>query len=319
MLVATSPAFAFTAGFPANATIMAEQRERFASLALPVGPWAEDGVPARRVEGAVERRAWRVDTPGIGTLELLAPLRAGLVEQGYTILFECSASECGGFDFRFAIDVLPEPEMHVDLGDYRFLAAERTGEDGGFVSVLVSRSSRAGFVQMIRLDPDGAGPQMTASTKAAPPVARALAGPSAVALPSAEAPVGSPGAASAMAQALAESAVALEDIIFETGSAQLDAGDTPSLGALAAYLAANPDHRVAIVGHTDASGGLEGNVALSKRRAEAVRKHLIEAHGADPDQVMATGVGYLSPRDSNLTAEGRARNRRVEVILTATD
>jgi outer membrane protein OmpA-like peptidoglycan-associated protein len=75
---------------------------------------------------------------------------------------------------------------------------------------------------------------------------------------------------------------------------------------------------VAIVGHTDASGGLEANIALSRKRAQAVRNVLIEAFGVPAAQIQAEGVGYLSPRASNLTEAGRTQNRRVEVMLTST-
>jgi len=58
-------------------------------------------------------------------------------------------------------------------------------------------------------------------------------------------------------------------------------------------------------------------MALGKARAEAVRKALI-AKGVPQGQVSAAGVGYLAPRATNLTPEGRAENRRVEVVLTST-
>ena len=70
-----------------------------------------------------------------------------------------------------------------------------------------------------------------------------------------------------------------------------------------------------LVGHTDAVGALEGNIRLSKKRAEAVMRRLIDGYGVDPVQLSAEGIGYLSPRASNATEEGRRLNRRVEVVL----
>ncbi|MBC7180553.1 MAG: OmpA family protein, partial [Roseovarius sp.] len=87
------------------------------------------------------------------------------------------------------------------------------------------------------------------------------------------------------------------------------------LVALAAFLRAAPATRVALVGHTDSTGGLEPNSALSRARAEAVLTRLIEQHGVAPAQVEAHGIGYLAPIAPNTSPEGRERNRRVEVVL----
>ena len=84
------------------------------------------------------------------------------------------------------------------------------------------------------------------------------------------------------------------------------------------WLKADGARKVTLVGHTDASGGLEANVRLSKARAESVRRWLIDRLGVGADQVAAEGVGYLAPRATNQTEEGRQKNRRVEVISTST-
>jgi outer membrane protein OmpA-like peptidoglycan-associated protein len=110
----------------------------------------------------------------------------------------------------------------------------------------------------------------------------------------------------------------LEDLVFASGAATLTEGDYPSLAAVAAWLKANPDGTIALVGHTDASGSLAANKALSERRAKAVAEVLVQSYGADPARVAAEGVGYLAPRATNQTEEGRQKNRRVEVIVTST-
>ena len=73
-----------------------------------------------------------------------------------------------------------------------------------------------------------------------------------------------------------------------------------------------------LVGHTDAEGSLEANRALSERRALAVVERLVASHGIAPERLRAEGVGYLVPRAPNTTEEGRARNRRVEVVKVET-
>ena len=110
----------------------------------------------------------------------------------------------------------------------------------------------------------------------------------------------------------------LDDLDFASGAATLTNGDYPSLAAVAGWLEANPDGTIALVGHTDASGSRAANVALSERRAEAVAEVLVQTFGADPARVAAEGVGFLAPRATNQTEEGRQQNRRVEVIVTST-
>jgi OOP family OmpA-OmpF porin len=287
---------------PAVATVV--ENQPLSSYALPIGPWRDSIVPTRILEGARTDAAWRIDAAGLTTLQLLAPLRDQLLAAGYRILWECETLACGGFDFRFAIDVLDEPDMHVDLGDFRFLAAERDGSDGPeAVSILVSRSSGAGFVQMISM---GAALDAGSSGLAAQDE------------PDATPPAPQPPPTDFAAALETGGSVPLDDLIFESGSAELGKGNFDSLDALAAYLAANPGRIVALVGHTDASGGLAGNVALSTARAASVRDRLVQEHGVPAQQVMAEGVGYLAPRATNLTPEGRAKNRRVEVMITST-
>ncbi len=299
---------AITLDLPGPSTTAADRSERLTSYDLPIGPHDGSRMATRVFEGPLSQVAYRIAQPGLTTLELLAPLRQQLVREGFAPVFECETATCGGFDFRFATSVLPEPDMHVDLGDFRFFAAARGTEA---VSLFVSRSAAAGFVQMTHVG-GTAGPQavLTTSTKApAAPTPSA----STDAAPRPATTAGTLGA-----QLLAGGAVALDDLVFASGTADLAAGSYDSLKDLAQWLAENPKLRVALVGHTDASGGLAGNIALSKRRAESVRQNLIQTQGVRADQIEAQGVGYLSPRASNLTDAGRDKNRRVEVILTST-
>lgn len=308
-LLHTSAALGLTLEFAAPATTNATRQEALTSYRLPVGPWRDGTTPTTLTEGALDQTAWRIDAPGLTTLQLLAPLRDQIAAAGFTPLYECETDACGGFDFRYGTEVLAEPDMHVDLGDFRYLAAQRGGADGTeYLSLLVSRSSEAGFVQLIRVGANA--PAIVAPPTARPIVSASTKSP--LALPLSNLPADGIGA-----RLESGGAVALDDLVFPSGTAELAAGDYASLAELAAWLAANPARKVALVGHTDASGTLEPNVALSQKRAEAVRARLTTL-GIPADQISAEGVGYLAPRASNQTEEGRRMNRRVEVMLTST-
>ena len=305
------PAGAVDLRMPSTATLIADQSEPVGSYDLPTGPWGDGKVPTQAFEGGVTRRVWRIEGQPQTTLQILAPLRDQLAAQGFRVLLDCDTDGCGGFDFRFGTQVLPEPDMHVDLGNFRFLSAERDGADGPeAVSLFVSRSAVHGFVQLITVGPAPPVVEVEPAT-VAPVTASASA--------AAAAPVtGVPKTEADIAAGLARTgSVALDDLVFASGAAQLDAGDYASLAALAAWLRANPGYKVTLVGHTDVSGGLSGNVALSKARAASVRDRLVQSYGVAADRVLADGVGYLAPRAPNVTPEDRARNRRVEVMITA--
>jgi outer membrane protein OmpA-like peptidoglycan-associated protein len=116
-------------------------------------------------------------------------------------------------------------------------------------------------------------------------------------------------------EALADSGrVATQGIYFETGSDRLRAESTPTLKAIAAMLAAHPDLRILVEGHTDAVGEARANQVLSERRAAAVRSALVAGFGADGVRLTAAGRGASRPMAPNGTAEGRQMNRRVELV-----
>jgi outer membrane protein OmpA-like peptidoglycan-associated protein len=298
---------------PPGAELTHQQTLPLDSYALPLAPFAEGALPALGMEGAVTRQAWRVAAAEPDTLRIIAPLREQLLAQGFEPLLECDTESCGGFDFRFATPVLPAPEMFVDLGDFRFLSAIRPAGAGGdeAVSLLVSRSVGAGYVQIVRVSPEGSVPPGADAAPGAPPADTAPVGPAL------SAPPGGPDGFAARLEA--QGHVVLADLTFETGSSQLGPGPYASLAALADYLRANPDRTVALVGHTDAEGSLDANIALSRRRAASVLERLVSDHGIPRRQMDAQGMGYLAPVMSNLTPAGREANRRVEVIVTSTE
>lgn len=132
-----------------------------------------------------------------------------------------------------------------------------------------------------------------------------------------QAPVsaGLPPAAAALEQALASSGkVEIYDIHFSFGSAEIRRESEPRLREIAAVLQKNPDWQLHVGGHTDNVGGDADNLALSQRRAAAVKAALEERYSIAAGRLTTTGYGEAQPRDTNDTLEGRARNRRVELV-----
>ncbi len=103
-------------------------------------------------------------------------------------------------------------------------------------------------------------------------------------------------------------------ISFEPNSADFSAGSEQALEQLVDLLNKNPQRRIKVAGHTDASGRKQINLELSRKRATAVTSYLID-RGVSRQQLFAQGYGSSQPIASNESDEGRARNRRIELIV----
>jgi outer membrane protein OmpA-like peptidoglycan-associated protein len=108
--------------------------------------------------------------------------------------------------------------------------------------------------------------------------------------------------------------VAIYGIYFDFDSYVIKPESGPALKAIAEMLEANSSLKVYVVGHTDMIGKFEYNMELSKKRAEAVVKELVNKYGIQANRLKAKGVGPLCPVSTNKTEEGRKLNRRVELV-----
>jgi OmpA-OmpF porin, OOP family len=108
--------------------------------------------------------------------------------------------------------------------------------------------------------------------------------------------------------------VAVYGIYFDTGKSEIKPESDAAISEIAKLLKGNPGLKVNIVGHTDNAGERDYNMKLSKARAGSVAKELISKYGIASGRLAAYGVGPLAPVASNKTEEGRAKNRRVELV-----
>lgn len=289
-----SAATEFVLQLPLGAKETYSKVEKTLPALVPVGRFTGTEVPKERAPKHIRRTVWVM-----GGEQTVGEVQAGILSQleraGYDPLLFCVSKDCGGFDFRFGIDVVDEPMMRVDLRNYRFISAKQTvTENPAYVTFLLSKSPVSVYVQMTEY--------------------RAVQTTGQVAV--AKTPLVKPTVPDSGPKTFGDVSVVLEGLTFETGSTKLGADPQGAVAALAAKLVKEPELKVLLVGHSDMSGSLSGNIAISKKRAESVRQVLIREHGIAAARLSAHGVGFLSPRADNETDAGKQKNRRVEAVFS---
>jgi OmpA-OmpF porin, OOP family len=246
----------------------------------------KDGKPAdaRRLEGHITRIAYRTN-PGPSILEVSRNFETQLAKAGFETLLACDTDQCGGIPFTEAIDILPIPQMWVDGFNYRYYAGHKS--DNGrdiYAAVLTSKNNDQVTTQLVVAVVGEIKNKMVD--------------------------------AAAMAKGLGETGhIALYGIYSDTDKATIKPASAPTLAEMAKLLNGAPQMRVFIVGHTDSQGSYEHNMTLSRQRAESVAAALVASYKIAKARLYTAGIGYLAPLGSNATEDGRALNRRVELVV----
>ncbi len=245
----------------------------------------KDGKPAdaRRLEGRVTRIAYRTG-PGPSILEVSRNFEDQLTKAGFETLLACDTDQCGGIPFTEQIDALPAPQMWLDGFNFRYFAGhKKDGNADIYASVVTSKNNEDTYTQLVVAVVGSMENKMID--------------------------------AAAMAKGLGDKGhIALYGIYFDTDRATIKPESAPTLAEMAKLLNGQPQLAVFIVGHTDSQGSYEHNMTLSRQRAEAVASALVASYRIAKARLRTAGVGYLAPVGSNATDEGRALNRRVELV-----
>lgn len=290
----------FDAGAPDGASATAFSDQTIDSYALPIAPFGTGEPATETVEGRTIRAAFRLVTED-NVASVIESYRQRLAELGFAPVFSCRSEDCGGFDFRFGAELLPSPQMLVDVENFEQLTLRRES-DGTVASVLVSRVLDAIHIQTVVVT--GSGSRETPSLTATAVQEDTLP----------VAPASGAREAALYDRLLAEGHVVVDGLDFDSGGARITDSSLPVLDTLADMIAQN-ELRLIIVGHSDSVGGLAANRQLSQERAEAVMRALIE-RGVAAERLSAEGIAFLAPLTANGTPEGRALNRRVELVLS---
>ncbi|MCW8842584.1 MAG: OmpA family protein [Rhodobacteraceae bacterium] len=286
-----------------GAVIFGYDQSGYDELSVPTSKVTFDGPEtATTIEGPRTRVMYVV--PGDRSpLEVIRNYQAELAEMGYQDLFECGNDDCGPAsamsqylyprDARLqTLGRVTGSAFSLPRGDHRYLLANNP-QTGQTVSVYAAFETFDHFPELfektlVLLDViEGA------------PLTRRMEFVS----------------AEEMALSLgADGRVSLYGVHFAHDSDALTDESNPTLEEIAKFLSAAPNTQVFVVGHTDMTGGYDYNIDLSRRRAAAVVQALTGRFDIPAAQLEPAGVGPLAPVAENLTEDGRALNRRVELV-----
>mgnify|MGYP002620844502 CR=1 FL=1 len=232
-----------------------------------------------RLEGRLTRL--RYDNPrGRSTLEIERNYREALAARGFRVEYECQRREACGSTANPGWNTINGMNVGI-AGDLRYFTGRmRHGDDEVYVAVAVN--PQITYVHVLE----------------------------AAAMDTGMVAVDAAVLASALER---DGKVTLEGIYFDTGRDTLQPESDPALDQVAQLMLLQPELGLLIVGHTDSVGNAEANQQLSLRRATRVRDALV-GRGVEAGRLAAQGMGSRAPVASNETEEGRALNRRVELV-----
>lgn len=255
----------------------------FDEFTLVLGKVTGENAAAKtqKVEGRVYTVTYR-NPDGRSVLEVYRNYEQGLLRAGFQPLYSCVGEPCGAWEN------VGETQFRDPGYLRRFLVAKLSRAQGDvYVSLLVQAQGATypGDTQLAVIE---SKPMETGLVKVD---AQALG-----------------------ADITASGHVAVYGVYFDTGRADLKPESEPALAEIARLLKQRASLKLHVVGHTDNVGDMAMNMDLSKRRAAAVAQALATRHGVAATRLRSDGVGPLAPVATNKTEDGRARNRRVELV-----
>lgn len=267
---------------------------------------ADKGKPVlHSVEGRISNRIYWAPT-GRSPLEVYRNYQQALKGAGFQTLFACETLQCEKLGVQPLVQELPRRVKWLNY-DVFVDGTFDSGNQPGFHYISASKTVPGGVVhvQVALAGTSGDGPAAGRVRQFLNVIEPARIDLDKVAVN-----------AKAIQDGLQrDGKIALYGVTFDTNKAVIRDESAAQLNEMAQVLKASPAMKVFIVGHTDNQGELDGNIALSQKRAQAVVDALSTRHGIAPARLSARGVASFSPLASNSGDEGRARNRRVELVV----
>jgi OOP family OmpA-OmpF porin len=259
--------------------------------------------PPLKLEGALTR-IWYEAAGEASSTELLRNYQNELKAQGFTILYD-STQDPAATKWTNFLAQFSTTEIKTSRSYYIFFAADKSGIRVSSAKLARPEGDVYVYLTAVQWAKDDAVYKAKQGAYIAVDIITVQAMTQNMVTVSAD----------EMEKAInASGRVALYGILFDTNKAEIKPESRPALEEIAKLLHKETALKLHVVGHTDNVGGYDANLALSRRRAEAVVAALSREFGIAVDRLPANGVAYLAPVAVNPTEEGRAKNRRVELV-----
>ncbi len=286
----------------AGSFIRSMDRDEFRAVSLPSGPWDRSGreyADTVTVEGEWVRLVYGFEDEEVSALRVHRSFMQRLPEAGFEFVFAGADDELiAGGAARSSAYLMSAP------GDRRLLLSNLVLNQREPVYYLLARHQTEPVTVAIATfaasgRPGGTSYVLNIVTEEEMVVAMEHR----------------PLSASEIEEGLiSEGRVAIQDILFAFDSDEILPDSASSLATIASVLQERPTLGLLVVGHTDDVGDFDYNLRLSMTRATAVVEYLQREHGIASERLRAAGAGMMAPIASNRGEEGRARNRRVELV-----
>ncbi len=290
-----------------GSVIFGYKLDKFDEAEMPLGKWvnSQSGYEkSLKLEGRRTRILY-LAPPDRSSLEVIRNYVNALQKLGYQTLYECSGFEqCGQYAQNLYFNTATRNKI---MGSQPLeYAYSMSVEDPRIHVAKLDQGGRQSHVFLFAARQENAS-QAEAGKRVAVFVEEVLSGEMEDRMVTLK--------ADDLGKSLGEQGrVAIYGILFDFDKAEIKPESRPQLEEMAKLMKARSGLKVFIVGHTDNQGKLEYNAALSQRRAEAVAAALARDFGVASSRMTAKGLANFAPVASNATEEGRARNRRVEMV-----
>jgi outer membrane protein OmpA-like peptidoglycan-associated protein len=283
-----------------GSTIIDYDTKNFESLLIPIAKLSFNGKHsfpnALQPEGQVTRILYKAPV-GRTSLEVFRNYERALKAAGFQILYSCTKAACGDGD-TFAQNLFGVGAQPLTLNQ----------QNQAFLSAKLARPTGTMYVRLF-----------TVENRSWAAEAKTAEGQVIAQLDIVETKAMEGGMvtvdANAMLKALQTGGrVALYGIYFDSGSAVVKPESKPAIDEIANLMSSNPSLRLLVVGHTDTDGSMSANRELSEKRAAAVVQQLVSGRGIAQSRLTPFGVGFAAPVATNRTPDGKAKNRRVELV-----
>jgi len=301
--------------------ILSQTVKAFDELTLPSGVAEGADYDSKKhfsktqaMQGKITRTIY-VSPPGRSSLEVFSNYKDTLTAKGFTPVFECAKEACGPsfmvLKYRWDNkEALVSGAGYKDIRNHLINAAFDNVKDLRYALMKKSDASGDTYVGLYAgVHTGGSFGSFSEVWRDRVGVLVEVAEPKAM-----EARMVTLKAEEISSDIVKDGRAVFYGIQFDFDKADLKPESEPQLAEMAKAMKADPKLKVLIVGHTDNAGKLDYNTGLSQRRAEAVVKALAAKYGIDAKRMVARGLASLAPVATNRTDEGRAKNRRVEMV-----